>query len=251
MNMATVKLDSGVTFQTPINNIKFISRNSIIEPVAGADDVRDNFEIDDVVIPVNKPDDGATVIGFEYDEVQGNLVIVEFDDESLGKASYSPEMLMPVTADGEYPDHYDPVSYVKALVEVFGDDDDPTEDNQESGADYVDLYVPETNEDATSIVSVENSGLSKILNALLGYFNLHQELDIDIEWSLHDLMVSRGQLHDELDTENNLDKYISDLKAISKNMRLYLDHISGVIDDWCEHLEQEASDYVEADDDES
>ncbi len=223
---AVVKIDGEDTPRDiATETLTMRGRNTVTEPVAGADDAADygeeiehGFEIDNRVVPVTDPLKLATVI-----EIEGNRIWVKFDNNKFGEAGYSSEFLMSAT-----------------------------EDNQESGDNYVEPYVPETNEDATSIVSVENPGLSKILNALSTYFHLHEELDIDIEWSLDDLMISRGQLEHELDTENNLDKYINDMDAIRKNLRLYLHIISGVIDDWCMRMGQVACEYVEGgDDDES
>lgn len=201
----------GIPRQFDISKLTIVSRNTVVEPAADDDDVTDSKQINEVELGsiVSTPDgEGVlTVIG-----ITGYRVMIA----------------------GENYDQFFKFEEVEFLDANIG------YSNQESG-----VYVPESHEDATSIVSVENPGLSKILSALSTYFHLHEELDVDIEWSLDDLMISRGQLEHELDTENNLDKYINDMAAISKNLRLYLEHIAGVIDNWCIELEQIAADYVE------
>ena len=219
----------GIPRQFDISKLTIVSRNTVVEPeevlVADVDygeDIEHGFEINSRVLTVSDPPELGTVT-----EIEGNRIWVTFDDKRLGVNAYNSEFLMSATDD-------------KADEPVARIDSD-----QEIDQDYNDPYFPETHQDTASIVSVENPGLSKILSALSTYFHLHEELDVDIEWSLDDLMISRGQLEHELDTENNLDKYINDMAAISKNLRLYLEQIAGVIDNWCIELEQIAADYVE------
>ena len=204
--------------------------------------------------------------------------------------------------DDEYPDHYDPFSYVKALVEV-GDllEDDElnseyvvdqrintpkgvhrvilinsinpmndeldagvwvkydgggggffrydqishVDDNQESGADYVEPYVPETNQDAMPAINTARPALGKLISALCAYYyDCPGEYDADIPFALDDLLKSDGQISkDQKDDWGGVDPYRVRMREIKKVVRLYLEQVSRDINDWTDAIVSDAEGY--------
>ena len=133
---------------------------------------------------------------------------------------------------------YFPHELVEVAAEADGSETHPYDGGQESGADYVDEYVPETHEDAQSVVSKTRPGLARLLVALSDYYDQCDEIgDQEIGWSLEDMLATEGAIRKEIAADDEaLWSYQTDMKTARRAIRSYLEQIAGHVDELADEL---------------
>lgn len=116
--------------------------------------------------------------------------------------------------------------------DVIHEDDESVRDAEER-----DYYVPETFEDAQSILGKLHPDLGRLLSVLADYYDHDDGADTDVGWSLEDMLVMDGQLRNELKTSpEQIEEIRNDAQSAKKNIRLYLERVSRHIDNWADNL---------------
>jgi len=202
---------------TPLaeNDHKIDENNDLTLPIGNVGDV---FAPNDRVMTPDGP--GMVIVRFFEDddpdaEIIGVYVRLDRDDTKEKSKRYA-------ISEVEIIDETEDRIYV-----IPGDDG-----NQESGANYVDQYVPETFEDAQPLVNSVVPDLARLLSSLRDY-----NQDAEIEWAFDDLLETMGYIYHKISNgDNELSAYKKDIRDAKKTVRLFLEQVSRDVDKWADNM---------------
>jgi hypothetical protein len=99
-------------------------------------------------------------------------------------------------------------------------------------------FIPETHDEARSMVSVDRPVLAPLLKALQVYYEACDEIpDAEIAWVFEDIQDSAGQIEHEIqESRTTYDRYHAGMRGAKKTMRSFLETVAGHIDDHIDSL---------------
>ena len=278
---AYVRLDSGKGISYPIDDLVWVSRNTVVEPDV-TDDAEHDFKLGDVVnvlhgagtvveisdygdcLFVRIPGEnenrkyypGIDKLALKHrpidlggdDAVAGDLTVDDVFFE--GDIVNTPDGIGKIIEISLHPAAND---YVVLLEkggrqrynhnEISHVDKSYHDINQEIGQKYVEPYVPESHEDAIPAVNLARPELGRLIAALADYYEHCDEIgDAEFAFAFEDLMASDNAVLAEIAGGDDIfRKYKKDMNSTKKNMRAYLEQIAGHIDEWAGALVDIAS----------
>ena len=101
-----------------------------------------------------------------------------------------------------------------------------------------DVYVPETHEDATPMISIDQPKLALLVKALDDYYQDNDAIPEDeIGWVLEQLQEPMGAIELEMgQSMGQFDRYQSDMRLAKKVMRSYLEKVTDHIEGWIDNM---------------